>query len=346
MSNKIRRACAAIVITPLLVALVAACGGGSSSGGEITSAEGADLVASAKDEGSMIWYCSIDPVVCEGMGDAFEKAHPGIKIETLRITSTEQSTRYPAEKNAGSKTADFLLNSEPVFLKDATKDGLLTSYRDAGFLPKDYPDEWVAPGLGDPYHIELLGLCYNSDEIDSAEAPSTWSDLLDPHWKGKITSSSPKVFSAMMDTYATVADNVEGDFLGGMKSQDVSFNEGGNVTASEDLAAGEYAIQFGCNPAVTKGYQDKGAPIKISFPDDVTGPPFIYALNPEPAAPSIQKLFAEWFVSKDGAKTLADLGSGVVNWATTPKGVNYQLPEFKYFAPDESASVLEQLGLK
>jgi iron(III) transport system substrate-binding protein len=278
------------------------------------------------------------------MGKAFEKAYPGIKVNTLRITSTEQATRYSAEKSANSETADFLLNSEPSFLEDATKKGLLTSYKKAGFLPDGYPTKWVAPGLGDPYHIELLALCYNSDKVSAAEAPTSWSDLLDPKWKGKITSSSPKIFSAMMDTYATVADHVGGDFLNGMRSQKVSYNEGGNVTTSEDLAAGQYAIQFACNPSVTKGYQAKGAPIKMSFPKDVTGPPFIYALNPKPASPNVQKLFAEWFISEDGSKTLADLGSGVVNSATAPQGITYQLPEFKYFAPDESKSVLEKLG--
>jgi iron(III) transport system substrate-binding protein len=340
---------AAVVISILL----GGCGGSDdgaqtgneTAGGGLASATGEELIQAAEDEGSMVFYCSITPAVCEALGEAFEETYPGISIETLRITSSEQSTRYTSEKDASAKTADFLMNSELAFIESAIGDGYLTTYEETGWLPDDYPEEWIAPGIGSPYHHELLGVCYNTDHVTDAEAPQEFSDLLDPRWKGKITSSSPAVSPGMLVNYATIADFVGGDFLTKIAEQDIFFNTGGNVAANEQLAAGEYDLQMGCN---TGGYQslvEKGAPVGITYPPGVTGPPFMYVLNPEPISPNIQKLFAEWFVSDEGSQTFAELNDGAVNRASTPE-IEVEQPNFAYFEEDARNAALEQLGLE
>src|SRR5262245_64533427 len=94
------------------------------------------------------------------------------------------------ELQAGIKNVDVIHTSDAghfVFLKNKQ---LLARYTPAGV-------DRFAPGFKDRdgYYYGLRAtvnvIAYNSKLVSAAEAPTTWKDLLDPRWKGKLVTAHP-----------------------------------------------------------------------------------------------------------------------------------------------------------
>lgn len=117
--------------------------------------------------------------------EEFEK-ETGIKADLVSAGGGEIIKRIEAEKD--NPMADVIVGIG-VELLDANKD-LLESYqtRHIDDLHEGYVEEdnkWT----GD--FIIPMVMMYNKDLIPEEEAPETWSDLLDPKYKGQIAMADP-----------------------------------------------------------------------------------------------------------------------------------------------------------
>ena len=302
------------------------------------------LVAAAKAEGKVTFYCAVIPKDCEGISTAFQKKY-GITVNMLRIVSADMTARFAAEKRANADTADVLLSSDLPFLNSGASSGLLTSYAKAGLLPADYPKEWIAPGIDSPFEFEVLGIGYNTRMVKPQDVPKEWTDLLDPKWKGLMDGPSPAVSPAVPVIYGTIMEFVKDpDFLKKLGRQNIAHLAGGMVAASASLGAGEYAIQAVANTGSLHAEKAKGAPVDIVYPKGATGPPFIWALNAKPQRPNAQKLFAQFVISREGNKALFESNPGSASAYAKPS-FPVTTPDFRYFEEEARKRVLSDLGL-
>jgi iron(III) transport system substrate-binding protein len=332
------------VLTSL--AALSACGKGGPGvkAGEVT-ATGETLENAAKQEGQVAFYCSLTPDSCNALAGGFEKEHKGITVKVLRATSPDLSARYATEKKSGAKTADVILHADVPFIQTALKEGLVTSFKDAGLLPADHPEKWLlnSEGItGTPYIVDALGIGINTDLVKPEDYPKSWADLGDPKWKGKMNGPH-KDGAGYATYYGTIDDNVDG-FLESLSKQKIFPDPGGMVSLTESLAAGQYAIQSVASKAAIDNAKAKGAPVTIVFPEPgATGPAFAYTLNPEPGHPNAQKLFADYVLSEKADQALHDVNSAI---ATPHVETEFTLlhPNLEYYRPAKVEEVAKTLN--
>jgi iron(III) transport system substrate-binding protein len=350
MLHKLARKRAVLLSTAVLLA-VAGCGGGNSAPESAGSGPAADsplysLYQQAKTEGKLVIYCAEDPASCAGQAKAFEQAYPGIKADSLKLVSATLGTRFSTEKASRAPTADVLLVSDFGFLSTANAKGLTTPWEKVdvpGF--SDLPSKWVDKDIGAPFTYVVWGIGYNTDLVTSDEAPRSWSDLLDPKWKGKMIQPACSVSTATAVAWGTIAEHQSSDFLSKMSQQGVAQSAAGMQGASTDVASGEHAVQAVANAGNVTTLKDKGAPLGINYPDDTTGPAYAAGLDADPAHPAAQKLFAAWLISKAGSEALFKANPQSVSPFASPEGVNAVPPNFKYFKEPYYSQVLGPDGL-
>lgn len=288
-------------------------------------------------------------MTCAGLASAFEKAYPGITVDALQLESATLGTRFTAEKKAHAPTADVVMLSDFTFLSTAQKSGLLSSWSSAD-IPgyTSIPKQWLDPVTGDPFTYVTWGIAYNTQMVTGSKIPKTWSDLLEPQWKGKLVESACTVSKSAAVGWGTIAAHVPGgssSFLRALSKQSMSENSGGEEGASAEVAAGEYPVQPVANAGNITALKQKGAPIAIVFPAGTTGPPYGVGLNAQPDHPAAMKLFAEWLISRTGAEALHAVNPYSVSEYASPSGINSVTPDLSYFNGPGYNQVLGSQGL-
>jgi iron(III) transport system substrate-binding protein len=348
-----------IVVTTILVGLLAtACGNGtgdeettttaaaastttSSSGTTTTGGDNATtttvdqaaaeeqaLYEAAKEEDSMVWYCSTSAIVCQNVNDAFVAKYPGVQAEVVRLVSSQISARFAAEIEADSPTADFIYTADYAFLLDALDKGWTQPLDQAG-IPSliDYPAEWYSEDLGSPVAAKGYSIGYNTDLVTEQDIPTSFEDLLDPKWKDQIISADPSASMGILSGYDLLADHFGEDLLTQLvQDQHMEFISGGMAPTTERLGAGEAAIEFILGANIAYAAIENGAPINYTYPDVTAGNPYAAALNNQPTNPNTAKLFASYFFSQEGENILYENDPGANSrWRT---------PEFTVLGPN------------
>ena len=179
MSVRPTRAAACGVAALSLSLVLTGCGGtGSASSGDdgkVVTVYSADGLKGEKGDG---WY--------DAQFKAFEKK-TGIKVEYVEGGSGEMVQRAVREKN--NTQADVLVTLPP-FIQQADSKGLLEKYEPEGAA--EIPaKERSANGHWTPLVNNYFGFVRNTKELK--KAPTTWDDLLDSTYKGKLQYSTPGV---------------------------------------------------------------------------------------------------------------------------------------------------------
>ncbi len=177
---------------------LAACSGGSSSSGtpagespaaEAEDSELAELIAAAKEEGTLVVYGSCEEEYLAAAAEHFQELY-GIEVQYQRLSTGEVQSKIEEEKGNPSGDAWFGGTTDPYNV--AAAEGLLEPYEavNASHLISDTyrdPDgNWYGIYKG------ILGFMVNTDELDrlGLEQPADWKDLLDEKYKGLIWLSN------------------------------------------------------------------------------------------------------------------------------------------------------------
>src|SRR5579883_206161 len=183
----------------------AAPSGTSGSAGASPQASGAaaagcdDLVAAAKKEGALSLYGTPGTPYRQVSVVEFEKAFPGIKVDGAFIPPTDQQSRLNLERQAGKYLAD---------VTQAPGGSQLVAYREAKWMAPLAPNfvlpevtdtsKWFQNQLpwvdsGEP-HLwmspvgSVIPIVFVNKSVDASQFTS-YKDLLDPKWKGKLAST-------------------------------------------------------------------------------------------------------------------------------------------------------------
>lgn len=367
MPNSFRRGRVLVTLTATL-AMIAACGGGSKGGTGSTgaaSSEGAspapsaatssaaasadtssaDLVAAAKKEGSLLFYASVTETSAKALADAFGKKY-GIDTQVLRITSTQLADRFSAEAAAGAPAADAILISRTGFTTEADSKGYLVPLKDAGIpgYPGELPKQFVKDDEGTAVvMVQAAGIGYNTDLVKGADIPKSWDDLLDPKWKGKIGVADPKSSASYVAEWNTVAQGVGGDFLAKLGAQKLKSYASG-APAAQALAAGEIAFNPMTLSSLVKEPKSKGAPVDIVVPDTTSGAEVVLGIAAKAKHPNAARLFAQYTLSQEGAKVLADAAGEISPYDASKLPKDYHSPDLATALPITN-EILAKMGL-
>ncbi len=265
------------------------------------------LYDAAKKEREFTWYTAhYDQALATRIGNAFTQKYPGVHSNVIKATAGVTFQRLLQDIKAGQIQSDVFSSTDISHFVQLKRDGNLEKFvpeNEAKIVPAF---QHVDPdGFYTVTWVGLVAISYNTTKVKAADAPKSWSELLDAKWSGQIAVGNPN-YSGSVGVWVVGITKLYGwDWftkLNGLKPLvGRSIDDGVTV-----LNAGERALAA-ADPATTLRSAAKGNPLAVSYPTDgaigVVGPTGIIK---GAKAPNAGKLFMEFLLSAEGVKLIAE----------------------------------------
>jgi iron(III) transport system substrate-binding protein len=250
------------------------------------SASTAALAQQDMTAGNVVIYTSNNQQAVQAVTDTASTLLPKIKISAITGGSGQLLRRIEAE--TAKMQADVFWSSSPNTL-GAFKP-LFEPYvsPNAASIPADLTEPgklWTAANI----HVVVAML--NTGQFGANARPKTWTDLLDPKWKGKIIIADP----ANSSTAYTIIWGVKTLYgAEGLKKLAANVTvTSAAATVLRAVAQGEYAVgltfESNAYAYVAGGQKD----IELLYPDDgtFTSPESLVLLKGAPAGETAKKVY-------------------------------------------------------
>lgn len=254
------------------------------------------LYEAAKKEGEVTWYSGqLQAETGEAVGKAFTARYPGIKVNVVRSTSQVAYQRLSQDMQAGVAQCDMFSSTDYGHYNTLKREEKLLAYR-----PKNSDGMIAAARDPDPdnmfqiFYIGLYQIAYNTKLVPEAEAPTSWKDLIDPRWKGKIAVGHPG-YSGSIGVMGVVLSKLYGwDYFTALEKNKPQIGRSSDDPVTL-MNAGERAVGMGVSLAAPLLSQARGNPLKIVYPTDGTLAVYSPSAIPKNAPhPNAAKLFMEF----------------------------------------------------
>lgn len=306
---------------------------------EVFTYSGADrqkvLEEGAKKEGAILWYTTmILDQRARPIANVFMKKYPFINVQIVQIDSGPMIPRVLGEFNAKKFDLDIVEGSYPVLLS-LKKGGALAKFSSPALsaIPKGALDP-QGYFFGDREIPQ--GFAYNTSAVPQDKVPKSAKDLLDPFWKGKLSTND----SVQGMNYFGALSVLYGDsYAKELSKHGVTVYSNMSSNAVTDLVASGVAIAtFPTSVGQVVASQRKGAPIAwTSLGPAVTtvGMVGLLANAPHPHAAA---LFADFLASEEGQLTLVKTGEGGtrIGIANDYGGYQFEKNYFESTVPQDS----------
>ena len=270
----------------------------------------------AKKEGAVVWYATMNTKDMDATAGEFMRLHPGIKVESLRLGSSQLPARIVTEQRGGKYNADVISGDDFQF----------SQLVGVGALDK-YPQPQAAAfikGTVDPngYWTNLYQnttvIAWNPQRLaaDHLKPPSATADFARPEWKGKFGFDT-----GALNWYLGLLqhDKTTGTDVAKRVADNAPVKTTGHTQTVQSLETGE----FDGTPTAYGYlvYQEKKAGKSIDF---VNPDPVLVTLTPVGLAknaphPNAARLFIDWLTSKDGQTFISERGGGEISSRTDVK---------------------------
>lgn len=260
----------------------------------------ADLHEKAKKEGEISWYLTHwRTETAERVGNLFMQTWPGVRCNVVRSTGQVLFQRLTQEFKAKVAVCDVYSSSELGQYVTLKKGKQLMR-----FEPRNQVHCLPAARDYDPDHdftitdANTTVMAYNNEIVKAADAPTNWTDLIDPKWKNQVAVCHPG-FSGSGGGWAVTMEKLYGwSFFEKLKANAPLVTRS-IIDTVNVMATGERKIGIGPG-SLTVNLAASGRPLTTVYPKDGTilgfGPSGILATSPHPNA---AKLFVEFLLSRD-----------------------------------------------
>jgi len=255
-------------------------------------------VAFARQE--LIIYTSMKESMMGQIVEAFERAHPNIRVDHTTAGAGALMTKIAAERQSGRIIADILWHSEvPDFfhLRDA---GLLYQYKtpliDELLNPfDDWDGHFTAARLG------TLGIIINTNLIK--EPPTQWSDVLKPEYHGLFVIADPSLSGTAFMSVAMLTEQFGWEFIEQLAGNDARIGRGSGQVI-DDTANGEFAACLGVDYIVSDRIA-LGATLSLHYPPEVLMAPSPIAIFRESPNIDAARTFVDFLLSHEAQQIIA-----------------------------------------
>jgi ABC-type Fe3+ transport system substrate-binding protein len=262
-------------------------------------------------EDKLVIVTSYPPDTTTTVKAAFEKKHPGIKVEMLRKKTTA-GIKY-LQETAGNNRSDMFWASAPDAFEVLKEDGLLQKYE---VKVKGIPEKVGAFPINDPegyykgFAASGYGIMWNTRYLKAKKlpAPKTWADLAKPIYHGHVGMSAP---SRSGTTHLTVETLLQG--MGWAEGWAMWKAIAGNFkTVTErsfGVPDGVNSGQFGIGIVIDffgLSSEASGFPVKFIYPQVTTLVPANIAIVKSAPHPKAAAAFIEFLLSSEGQEVLLD----------------------------------------
>lgn len=282
---------------------------------DIALASGPDrqsmLEEGAKEEGKLMWYTTTIPdQLAHPLAEAFEAKYPFADVEIYRANSTDVASKVIQEYQAGSHFVDVVDGTGTATMLESM-DALqpfASPELDAYPASAKDPDGFSAPQL-----MYFMAAAYNTNMVSAADVPTTYEDLLDPKWKGKMfwrtspTSGGPLFLGNLMEAWGEERATAYFDDLAAQQMQNV---DASGRAVLDRVITGQAPIGVQLFNDQVEDAAAKGAPVDWVPLNPVTAQYSRVALAKNPPHPHTAMLFLDFILSKEGQEVIRD-GNGI-----------------------------------
>lgn len=273
-------------------------------GEEIASAE---LMAAARKERGITVFGVFPESSMALVAPEFRK-DTGLTLDFVRLTTQRMHLRVTAEHAAGKLEADIV---------DLTDLPLIQDLIDKGILARPHRVPWfdrLAPAVRDPegrwYAMfrPSSTVSINTSRTRPEEVPTSWLDVLDPRWQGRIGMPTIDAGGSAFTVYTFVRDRIAPDFWTRLAANKPRIYPS-IVQAAQDLARGETAMVIGGPDSMFEQIR-AGAPIKVLFlKEGLSAFPIAGGIYTRSKRPSAAAVYLNWVTSRRGGRSITQAGA-------------------------------------
>jgi iron(III) transport system substrate-binding protein len=264
------------------------------------------LIEAATKEAKVILYSSMDLPVGEKLGKAFEAKYPGIQVQIERSGSERLFQRVAQEFGSNIHAADVINSSDASHFISWKKNGWMAPFVSEDIAQHFLPQFRDPDGMSATSRIYLSSLAYNTNLVKAADAPTSFADLLDPKWAGKMVKGHPAYSGTIMTATFQIVRELGWEYLEKLSTQRVM-----QVQSSTDppkkLSLGERAVMADGNEYGVVLLKEAGQPVEPVYPTEgsptVSGPTGIFVNAPHPNA---ARLFQAWLHTRETQQFFTD----------------------------------------
>jgi iron(III) transport system substrate-binding protein len=271
------------------------------------------LVAAAKREGALNLYASMAEKDLRRLVAEFEKRY-GVKVNVWRSGKNKVLQRVVTEARAGRFEVDVVHNPSPemeLLHRERLLQPVRSPYQDKLIPEAVAPHrEWAGP------RVYIFVQAYNTRKVKRDELPKSFSDLLDPRWKGRLAIEGKE-----QEWFFTLV-HAMGEESGLRLFRELVAKNGlsvrsGNALLNNLVVAGEVPLALTLYSYLPEQSKRAGAPIDwlalkptIAYTDGI-------GVTKHAAHPNAAVLFYD-FVLSDGQALLAELNHVVSSRSNEP----------------------------
>jgi iron(III) transport system substrate-binding protein len=269
-------------------------------------------IEAAKKEGKVVAGGPPTAVLRRQYKETFESRF-GIELELVSAPGPQNAGKAMAEFKAGVRYFDVLHGGSGT-LEPLKNENMLVPFMDYLILPevKD-PRQWWGGHMWEDnvktnrfiYSFSAdfsIPPFYNTDLIKPDEITS-YDDLLQPKWKGKIGFFEPRVPSAGQGLWGFLMKNKGKEFLQKLAQQELVIHRDGQQLAM-GLAKGTLAVALGLSQRFVDPYIKSGLPIKVllTLKEGLSGSNGFGTVAIMRNAPhsNAAKVYINWLLGKEG----------------------------------------------
>lgn len=306
------------------------------------------VVDAAKKEGRVVVAGSPDPVMRNEVIPKFT-ARYGIAIEFIGGRSSEITARVQTERGSGVYSVDVFLAGpdttatalygekmvdplRPLLVMPEVADG--SKWKGGKIWFPDPEERYVVR----PFSSVATLLFINTDHVKTEELRSA-RDLLNPKWRGKISTEDPTTTGSGANSAARFYHDLGEDFIKKLYIDQKPVRTRERRQMTDWLARGTQPICLSCREDDVRPLQKEGFKLLEIFaledmPASINGSPWMLTLANKAPHPKAAQVFANWILSREGLETYArgfgsatlraDINEAYLNPGNIPKpGVKY-----------------------
>jgi iron(III) transport system substrate-binding protein len=270
------------------------------------SKQHAALVKQANEEGALTVYTSMTSDIADDVIGEFEDTYDDLDVSVYRADSETVLQRVLQEQQAQFYGNDVVeSNANEMLALD--QQGLMSAYRGpARDAVSDLAkfDNWTG------VRFNLFAPSWNTNLVKPGEQPTSWEDLADPKWDGKLSMELEDY-----DWYGTLHDYFVSQGMTDQEADEVfqQMADGakivkGHTVQGELLSAGQFSVVASNYSYITETLKRDGAPVDYQpMVEPVIARPNGIGLMRTAEHPAAAMLFVDWILT-DGQKVMADLG--------------------------------------
>jgi iron(III) transport system substrate-binding protein len=270
------------------------------------------IVEAAKKEGRLVAAIPTSAELRKELERGFQSRFPGIELEVSVSRGASNTNKIVEEQNAGVRSTDLHIGGTTSIVTALLARNLIEPVLPAMVLPevRDPKNWWGGHMWTDnakrfiysftAYVTETL---WCNTTLTKPEEITSYDQLLDPKWKGKIVILDPRTPGSGESTWGFLWKIKGEEFLKKLAAQEMMVGRNQRQLA-EALARGKSAISIGVSYYTLLPFIKSGLPVK-PVPNLKEG---FYAgtgsgnlaLLKDPAHPNATRVFVNWFLSKEG----------------------------------------------